>query len=159
MTPEDRFWAKVDKSGGPDACWEWVGARNNGYGWFRLDGKAQRASRVVWAWEHGAIHGGKCVCHHCDNRACVNPAHLFLGTVLENNLDMIAKRRDGPRVHPERRPRAERHGRVKLSRKSVDDIVARYSRGGISQAALAKAYGVSQSNVWKIVTGITWMAP
>ena len=152
----ERFWSKVDRSGGPDACWEWTGAKNNGYGWFKCDGKSRRASRVVWELEHGDIPGGLLVCHHCDNRACVNPAHLFLGTALDNNLDMIRKLRDGPRVHPERRPRGERHGCAKLACSDVEDIRRRYARGGISQGALAQVYSVSQSNVWKIVNGITW---
>lgn len=95
---EKRFSSKVDRSGGPAACWPWKGAwrTEKGYGRILKDrrkGRALRAHRVAWELAHGPIPLGLCVCHACDNPPCCNPAHLFLGTMLDNNRDRDAKDR------------------------------------------------------------------
>lgn len=158
MEPDvtDRFWAKVDKSAGRHACWPWTGAKNQGYGWFRFDGRSQRASRVVWVIERGPIPGSLYVCHVCDNRACVNPEHLFLGTAGDNVRDMVAKGRDVSHVCPDRFCRGEAHGMSKLTASDVLEIRERYGLGGISQAMLGREYGVSQSEICLIVNGVKW---
>lgn len=90
-----RFWAKVEKS---DGCWLWTGARQaTGYGGFQLGGEKVHAHRVAYALTFGDFDEALFVCHRCDNPPCVNPAHLFLGTVYENIADMDRK---GRRVAP-----------------------------------------------------------
>jgi hypothetical protein len=90
-----RFWAKVDKSAGDNGCWVWTaGKANFGYGEFVVGGGEKiRAHR--WAYEetHGKIPNGLYACHRCDNPACCNPKHLFLGTPQDNVLDMVSKGR------------------------------------------------------------------
>ena len=88
-----RFWSHVDQDG-PAGCWEWRGSkRTNGYGYFVTARKKHQAHRLSYALTSGNIPDGMLACHHCDNKACVNPAHLFIGTVRDNAQDMIAKGR------------------------------------------------------------------
>jgi len=89
---EERFWAKVQKT---LSCWLWMGKPRNewGYGQMRVNGKKEYPHRFSYILHNGSIPDGLVVCHSCDNPACVNPNHMFLGTHEDNMRDMRAKGR------------------------------------------------------------------
>jgi hypothetical protein len=96
-TIEKRFWSKVDKRG-PDECWNWTSTERGGYGRLWSVDRHVSAHRYSWELVNGPIpkvdsHHGMCVCHHCDNPGCVNPAHLFLSDMAGNCADRDAKGR------------------------------------------------------------------
>lgn len=90
---EERFWQKIDIRG-EDECWEWQGAieKRDGYGRCTV-GKEGRAHRAAWMLTNGPIPAGLIICHHCDNRKCCNPRHLFLGSHQDNQRDKWRKGR------------------------------------------------------------------
>jgi len=87
-----RFWAKVKIRGAGD-CWEWQASKRRAYGKIRIKCEYVPAHRVAWMLTHGEIPEGLCVLHRCDNPPCVNPDHLFLGTLKDNSQDMLRKLR------------------------------------------------------------------
>jgi hypothetical protein len=146
-TAKDRFSDKISK------CWIWKGARNrDGYGTFWngdwVDRKKHRPRIVLahrWAYEHfvGPITDGLYVLHSCDEPACVNPEHLFLGTQRDNVVDMHNKKRS---------PQSgESNGNSKLTAVQISEIRARYTGTHGQQTALGKEFGVSQATISKIV--------
>ncbi len=89
----EKFWSRVDKSGGANACWPWTGSRlPTGYGQvYQAGGQRLLAHRTAWELENGPIPDGMRVLHHCDNPPCCNPGHLFLGTDADNMNDRDQK--------------------------------------------------------------------
>lgn len=156
----DRFWAKVDKSAGNDACWIWTGYIHwKGYGQFSVSAqkRTRRAHRVAYEIKYGKIPDGAFVCHKCDNRSCCNPAHLFLGSPQDNTSDMIIKGRQSQgEYHSLRTPRGEAHRNHKLTRETVESIRKRYESGGTSQRSLAAEFNVSKTLIANILHKRAW---
>jgi hypothetical protein len=102
-TLAERFWAKVEKRG-PDDCWEWTAVRSRaGYGRFCINYQTHPAGRIAWALVHdGYWPDGMLACHTCDNPPCRNPAHIFPGTLRDNQLDAMQKGRWQPYVRAPR---------------------------------------------------------
>lgn len=143
-----RFWSKVDRSGGPNACWPWRGYRNRkGYGVFGIrTGVSTLAHRVAWHIDTGKQPDEMKVCHRCDNRPCCNPAHLFLGTQLENMRDCVAKGR---------KERGSKVAIAKLTEGQVILIREMYERY-VPLPTIAETFGISQVTVRDVATGKTW---
>lgn len=159
------FWSRVDRSGGPDACWLWTGmVGGNGYGRMYVVGRSTRqAHRIAWELANGqAVPGDLCACHSCDSRRCCNPTHLFLGTNADNSADMVRKGRAASgdrhvsRLQPERVPCGEANGSAKLTAADVAAIRSAYAAGGVSQPQLARRFGVNHSTIGRIVRGELW---
>ena len=166
LTLEERFWSKVDRSGGPDACWPWTGyRRQNGYGQVCVDGRIEVAHRVAWQLANGPIPPETPnVLHHCDNPPCCNPygtKHLFVGTKADNSADMLQKGRSpagdrsGPRLHPGCMPRGEAHHNAKLTAEAIVAIRAAVVAGE-SQRSVAERYGIFQTTVSEIKRRVIW---
>lgn len=149
----DRFWKHVDKSG---ECWIWTASFQGWYGQIKSDGNSViGAHRASWIIHNGPIPDGLWVLHRCDNPACVNPDHLFLGTHDDNMRDMAEKGRQGLVNHPERAPRGERNRHAKLSESDVLTIRTAHA-SGVGTTALSRQYGVYETTIADIVSRRTW---
>jgi hypothetical protein len=155
LTLEERLWSHVVMSGD---CWLWTGnTRSDGYGTLCVNGKKTAAHRLSWILAHGEIpkgdgFHGTCVLHTCDNRKCVNPAHLFLGTQADNLGDMTQK---GRALHPRNDTSfraGERHPNARLSETQV---IAIRSDPRI-EIQIARAYGVGLMTINHIRHRRTW---
>lgn len=157
--PEDRFWRFAPKGPG---CWEWQGGiLSTGYGQFRVAvGKSLSAHRASWRIHHGEIPAGLCVLHKCDNRKCVNPDHLFLGTRQENMADMVAKGRGLGRGGGRKGFRPKEHGHLaKLNPELATEIKELYAAGGHTHQTLAAKYGVARANITRILNNKSFQPP
>jgi hypothetical protein len=145
-----RFWSKV-KVGCASECWEWQGQiLHNGYGAFAIGDKNLKAHRISYEFFFDAdIPNGLCVCHYCDNRKCVNPSHLWLGTHTENMADMNAKGRG-------RVPRGTERPNAILTEDDVRAIRQRHSTEKVTHVQLAREYGVHDSTIARLVNGQNW---
>ncbi len=137
--------------GEKDECWNWWGVPNSaGYGTIRLpgrNGKSLLAHRVAWQFSRGEPPKDLCVCHKCDNRICVNPQHLFLGT----NADNVADRQRKGRCRAGGPP-GEGCGHAKLTDEKVRAIRADLR----THQEIATDYGMSRSAITNLKLGRTW---
>ncbi len=146
-TLEERFWEKVHKTSG---CWNWsASVSSTGYGQIHVNKRPDRAHRVSWRLHFGAIPGGLFVLHKCDNRLCVKPDHLFLGTHFDNMSDMVRKGRHHGTSNP-----GESHPLAKKT--AIEILKIRSLSGSVRQRDIARLFGISQTQVGRIVRGESW---
>ena len=183
LIPEERFWQKLRKADTPNGCWIWIGGiggKKPGYGTF-WDGQRKISAHMFsYILHYGSIPKGLCVCHNCpgkDNPHCVNPGHLWLGTLGENVHDAIQKGsfdklKELPHLlhlervrqygsehwtnrHPEKRFVQERNPMAKLTAAKAAQI-RKLAKQGWTQQALAIQFQCSQSTISDILTYKRW---
>ena len=121
-------------------CWIWFASTHpEGYGRFAMNGKTQKAHRAAYEIYKGFIPEGYCVCHTCDNPACVNPNHLFLGTVAENNADKTKKGRSAKKLNSE-----------------MVRVIKSQLSGGASLNSLARLFKVTRAMIVQIKYNRNW---
>lgn len=174
LTPERQteFWSRVNRA--PDGCWEWSGSVNsitptdkrmnpkNGYGVFAVGGHVFNAHRVAASIGLEDFNSALFVLHKCDNKRCVRPSHLYMGDQKQNFTDAVSRKRnylgsDESRQYQRQVTSGEGNPKARLTGAQVLEIRRRYiGRQGISQAELAKEYGVSQGQIGRIIRGENW---
>lgn len=145
----ERFWPRISVRGASE-CWPILGYRTKfGYAQIWSEGTKKRLymHRVAWELHFGPIPEDMCVCHSCDNASCCNPAHLFLGTIADNNRDMREKGRN---------PHGETHPCAKLTAARVLQARQRFAAGERGTARMAAEFGVSQASLARAIVGDTW---
>jgi hypothetical protein len=180
---EARFWAKVNKDGPTmphmeTPCWVWTASTfREGYGSFCVSGKTLGAHCASWMITNGPISAGLGVHHKCDQRLCVRPSHLHLGTTQSNIAERVERGRsacgdrNGARFRPEKLPRGdghwsrakpasvprgEAHNRAKLTTAQVIEIRALYAAGGITLKKLAVQFSMSIPTIFTIIHRKIW---
>jgi hypothetical protein len=146
-----RFWRKVAKS---DECWIWTASVDgSGYGQINVGGMNWRAHRMAWTLLRGLIPDGTCVLHNCpggDNPRCVNPDHLFLGSMRDNTQDMLHKGRDGHGQSP-----GQKNPNCKLTDEDIRNIRSMRS-SGCTLRQIALQFGITEANVSIIALRKGW---
>jgi|CXWL01.1.fsa_nt_gi hypothetical protein len=153
LNEKARFYANVTIRNAK-YCWEWNGTINNyGYGvMYQYRAKRILAHRMSWIIYKGEIPDDKCILHKCDNRRCVNPDHLFLGSRDDNNKDMVSKGRHNPYGSRTGKTAGEQHGGSKLTEKDVKMI----RNSDQSGSELARQLGVSKTTICDIKKRRIW---
>ena len=150
ITKKDKLrFSRFCKLNSATNCLEWTGTLRTGYGRFYLDGKWLSAHRVSWEIHNGPIENGLLVLHKCDNRKCVNPDHLFLGTQKDNMYDMIKKNRN-------KVLKGSDNPCSKLNEEQVVIIRDSYSNGNVSYRRLADEFDVSPKLIELVVKREVW---
>jgi hypothetical protein len=149
----NRFWTKVDQSGGIDACWNWTASGAAGYGRLKdRDGKGLvLAHRVAYEETYGPVPEGLVIMHSCDNPLCVNPNHLYAGTQSENMQDCASKGRIFIKDQL-----GEKNSLARLTADKAREIRARWEQEDITMQDLADSYQVSRGAINNVVHNHTW---
>lgn len=138
-----KFWKKVD-IGGDDECWIWLGyTKSTGHGLTSYKSMSIHAHRKAWILTHGPIASNLCVNHRCDNGACCNPKHMYLGTRADNMIDRWAK------LHPSKRGSFGR--KHSLTEKQIDELW-NMRRNGALLRECADRFGVCIQTIYRIIT-------
>lgn len=125
-------------------CWLWLGTESaHGYGQIRINGKWMLAHRLSHEIHKGSIPEGASVLHHCDNRLCVNPDHIYPGSAADNVRDMVSRQRNR---------RGSDHGHAKMTESNAREILA----STLSNEELGQRFGVSRTAVYHVRIGKTW---
>lgn len=146
----DRFLLSFEKNG-RDECWPWKRPlTDGGYGQILLFGRRMWAHRASYIIFKGYIEPKMLVCHSCDNRACCNPDHLFLGTPMDNTRDMILKGRDHKSCQ-----KLENNNGSKLDKNKVVEI-RRLGENGLTHKVIAQKFGVARTTISSVLRGENW---
>lgn len=141
----EKFWNSVEILS-ENECWIFSGKiYKNGYGCFRINCHDFLAHKISWLLSYGKKIDGLVIMHSCNNRLCVNPNHLSMGTYSENLQYMVKCGRNNP-------PRGERNHRYKITEKDVKDIRL-YSMAGIAPYVIAKIFDISKPQTYRIING------
>lgn len=131
-----------------EKCWEWSSTiESSGYGIFTFNKKTYKSHRYSYEFYNKIAPLSLFVCHRCDNRKCVNPNHLFLGTHKDNMEDMAKKLRG---------TNGEKNTQSKLNTNDIISIRSAYNNLDIKMSEIAEIYGVSKGAISFLVRGITW---
>lgn len=137
-----RFWEKVEKT---SRCWNWTAAKNNkGYGkfWDHTENRLVLAHRFSWRAAGNLLTNADLVLHNCDNRVCVRPDHLRVGTHHDNMTDALSRDRG--------------HGRSKLNPSKVRKIRELIAHGSLSLSEIGARFSITKAAVAHIKYGVTW---
>lgn len=151
-TDTEKFWSRVNKNGPTmpnmdTPCWEWIAGRNYNYGILSVNKKTVRAHVYSYTLANGEFESGLCVLHRCDNRPCVRPDHLFLGTHADNVRDKVKKGRQA---------KGERAYATKLTACEVIEMRKIFAAGQVSQRALARQYGITPQSAYRVLRRLQW---
>lgn len=150
------FWNHVNKLEGEDACWEWCGfLSQGGYGSFTTLKKIENAHRVAWRLTFGPIPEGKYGCHTCDNRKCVRPSHIFMGTPQENSQDAARKYRYGG-INGSLDRKGVNNAAARLTWEKVTEIRRLRNEEGLTMKSIGQKFGVSGAMVTRIMSNLAW---
>jgi hypothetical protein len=140
--------------GDANACWPWRGNRAmDGYGSLLVAAPTPsghttaRAHRLMFEAVRGPVPSGMFVCHTCDNPACVNPSHLWLGTAADNSRDMVAKGR---------KKKGAAHHNAKMTPEGVAELRALHATGTRTLKSLGEQFGIGTSQVHRLVNNQSW---
>lgn len=144
---DEIFNSLIDKND-ENGCWNWLGQKKGGYGFFYINGKDRLVHRYMFEkYNHQIINKGN-VCHNCDNPSCVNPDHLWLGSHTDNMRDMISKKRGGKAF-------GERHPNCKIDEKTAIKIKA-LLRSGMKMTEIRDRLNVTYKVIQHIKNGTSW---